>query len=114
MTISGVITLLRQRVIEFMSKPEVYTSRSRYGDVRKFTVKGNKIVMEGRSNFSRFAMTQDGEEMQMVDLEGGPYMVVGMDLSLIGCPVEGKIDKLSILDDKREYYVKVQIEFSKN
>jgi hypothetical protein len=70
--------------------------------------------MEGKSNFSRFAMTQDGEEMQMVDLEGGPYMVVGMDLSLIGCPIEGKISKLNILDDKREYYVKVEIEFLKD
>jgi hypothetical protein len=50
----------------------------------------------------------------MVDLEGGPYMVVGMDLSLIGCPIEGKISKLNILDDKREYYVKVEIEFLKD
>ena len=105
-------TLLRRRATESMS--EVYTDKSRYGDIRKFTVEKDHVIMEGKSNFSRFAMSQDGKELQMVDLEGGPFMVVGMELSLIGCPIKGTITTLNILDDKREYYVKVKIGYLTN
>ena len=57
-------------------------------------------------------MTEDGTELQMVDLEGGPFMTVGMELSLIGCPIKGTITTLNILDNEQEYYVKVKIGYS--
>ena len=91
-----------------------HMSKSRYGDVRKFTVETDHVLMEGTSNFSRFAMNEDNESLQMVDLEGGPFMTIGMELSVIGCPVKGRITSLNILDSGQEYYVKVKIGYSKD
>lgn len=104
--------LLKQKATESMS--DVYITKSRYGEERKFTVNKDHILLEGSSNFSRFAMSEDTGNLQMVDLEGGPFMTVGMNLNLIGCPVDGRITALNILDHEREYYVKVKIAYSKN
>ena len=90
---------------------EVYTSKSRYGQERKFTVEKDHVLLEGFSNFSRFAMSEDNGNLQMVDLEGGPFMTLGMELELIGCPIKGRITTLNILDTEQEYYVKVKIGF---
>ena len=90
----------------------VHISKSRYGDTRQLTVKDDHIILEGKSNFSRFAMSEDNGDLQMVDLEGGPFMTLGMELELIGCPIKGRITTLNILDHEREYYVKVKIGYS--
>ena len=104
--------MLKPRATESMSN--VHISKSRYGDTRQLTVKDDHIILEGKSNFSRFAMSEDGNNLQMVDLEGGPFMVIGMELSLIDCPIKGKITSLNILDHEQEYYVKVKIGYSKD
>lgn len=93
---------------------ELHKSKSRYGEERTFTVEKDHVLLEGTSNFSRFAVSEDTGDLQMVDLEGGPFMTIGMELSLIGCPIKGRITKLNILDTEQEYYVKVKIGFSEN
>jgi len=92
--------------------PKVFTSKSRYGEERKFTVEKDHVLLEGSSNFNRFAMSEDTGHLQMVDLEGGPFMTLGMELNLIGCPIKGRITTLNILDNEQEYYVKVKIGYS--
>jgi len=94
--------------------PDTQLSKSRYGENRTFTVEKDHIIMEGSSNFSRFAISEDNGNLQMVDLEGGPFMTIGMNLELIGCPVKGTITSLNILDTEQEYYVKVKIGYTKN
>jgi hypothetical protein len=95
-----------------MSK--THKSKSRYGEERIFTVEKDHVLLEGSSNFSRFAVSEDTGDLQMVDLEGGPFMTIGMELNLIGCPIKGRITKLNILDSDKEYFVKVKIGFSEN
>lgn len=93
-----------------MSK--THETKSRYGDVRKFTVNDDKIILEGETKYTRFALSENEETIEMIDLDGGPYVVVGMDLEMLGIPMVGTINYLKVLDNDKEHYLMAEIGYS--
>jgi len=75
-----------------------YTTKSRYGVIRTLTeISDNLYIVEGKSEIMRVSN-------DFIDFEGGPFLMIGENLSMFGLP-DKIIKKIENYEGKWRIYV---------
>lgn len=93
------------------------TFKSRYGDPRTVVrLNENQYVISGPSNYGRAGNSPNGKGLGFVDMEGGPFIAVGDDISFF--MVKGDKRRITKVEfdpnEKREKYSSVIVTVGDN
>lgn len=77
--------------------------QSRYGDERVLKkLSENTYSIMGKSHYGRAGNNPNGEGLQFIDFEGGPFVCLGTEMSFFGAKDDRKISKVEFIQTEAQ------------